>query len=137
MPESAVAISPSYPPRGRLGRRISVQADVLEVEGRVVDADFGRGDPARDLARLGDTPHQARDEAAVLAGRQPVALPKAPFLLGDRAPLRVGPHAGPDADRAVEADARQPEPKIIPGFCEKPVPALHPDIAIPDIGGAR
>ena len=58
---------------------------IFVVDWRVVNADFGRGDPACDLARLGDAPHQARDKAAVLGRGQPIVLAQARFLVGDRA----------------------------------------------------
>ena len=46
-----------------------VQANVLVVERRVVDADLGWGDPGRHLAGVGDALHQAGYKAVVFVGR--------------------------------------------------------------------
>src|SRR6516164_9040254 len=148
MPGSPVAISLSYRAAGKVrisfanlwaesSPAASIQPYILVIERRVVDADLGRRDPARDLARRGDPLHQARDKRAVFGRGQPLVLAPVPFLLGERVALRVGRDARPDADRAVEAGARQPEAEIMSVFREKPVPALHADIAIADIGAAR
>src|SRR6516165_12035606 len=52
-------------------------------------------------------------------------------------PSGVGRDTGPDADRAAEAGARQPEAKLVAGLGDEPVPALHANTAIADIGGTR
>ena len=76
-------------------------------------------------------------KAAILLGRQPIVLPGPPFFGGDGLALRIGMDAGPGADRAPEARARQSEPEIVAGFLDQPVPALDADLAIFDVGRAR
>ena len=46
---------------------------------------------------------------------------------------------GPESllTRAVEAGARQAEPKIAPNPCDEQVSALHADIVIPDVESTR
>src|SRR5262249_19021599 len=64
-------------------RRISrhVQFHVFEVTRLVVDADFRRSDPTRELARLPDGLHERANEIAVFGIRQPFAATSRPFLV--------------------------------------------------------
>src|SRR5579863_7006294 len=82
---------------------------IFEIAGLVVDADARRGDPAGELARLGDPLHQADDEIAVGLRRQPLAEIAAPggavedFARGRNLDVLEL------ADLAMEADMRQRE----------------------------
>src|SRR6187397_548525 len=51
-----------------------IEADILEVDGLLVDAHRRRRNPVREPAGLDDAAHQRRDECAVLWRSQPLAL---------------------------------------------------------------
>ena len=90
---------------GRPGMTSRRDLHIFEIARLVVDADAGRGDPAGELAGLGDWLHQAADEIAIVLGRQPFAFVAVPGRLIDDEPRRRHVHVLELADLAVEADS--------------------------------
>src|SRR5579871_2661651 len=114
----------------------SGQPDIFVVEGLAVDAPVGRREPGRNLAGLGDRPHQAMDKGAVGLARQPLAAAALERLGADDPPERVGRNAGPEPDRAPKSGAGQGEARVESGCRDHAVPALEEDVALLDIGRA-
>src|SRR5262249_33470085 len=111
----------------------SVQLHVFVFHRQVVDAPFGRRDPAGHLARLGHLVHERADECLVLRGGNPVfeMLFKESFFY--LFPLRVDRNAGPRADRAAKARGGESEAHLVPGALDQPVPALEADLAVLEV----
>ena len=107
--------------KSRFVRMVDDRADQLTAPGGK-SADLPASKRTSPLSSVAfDLPAPSLAPAVPVAGRSVAA----PFLIGNRASLGVGRHTSPSTDRAVEAGARQPEPKIMPGRGDEPVPALH------------
>ena len=103
---------------------VSIEAHVCEVHRLVVDAARGRRDPVRELARLGDAPHQRSDEV----GRRRSAAtdrparsipPRSPRCRPDRCAQRRR-RTDPPVERLVR-DLQRATTRLL----DDPVPALH------------
>src|SRR5438105_4806694 len=101
----------------------SVETYVLEVHGLAVDAHHRRRNPVRELARLNHTAHQAGDEGAVFAAREPLVLLAGPFGFADDPPIRRNLDARQRADVAVEGLVRRRQAVRQAGLLEHLVPA--------------
>src|SRR4029079_19764798 len=79
-----------------------IEADILKVDGLLVDAHRRRRNPVREPAGLDDAAHQRRDECAVLGRSQPLALMRGPLGRVDDASVGRDARIGQRADLAVE-----------------------------------
>src|SRR5579872_230836 len=111
-----------------------MQMDILVIDGKVVDAAIGGRDPRRHLAGLEHRTHQALDEPAIGIARNPGRRVRAPGVSAHRRAAWIDRGTAPGTDGAAEARARKRELEGEAGFGDEAVPALHPDLAIADIG---
>src|SRR6266705_460361 len=112
-------------PAGVRAARALVDADVGEVQRCAVDSGRRRRDPAGELARLVDGPHDLRHPVPIGGAGQPGVAVPLPFGLGDEFAVRGNMRARVAADPAVEALVRQEQPVTEPGFCEGTGPQLY------------
>src|ERR1700729_3994855 len=103
-----------HPPSGDL--------HIFEIARLTVDADAGRGDPARIFARLVARLHQRHDEGHVVSVGQPVAALCAPLFLGEELAARGDALAPELADPAIEALVGLDELEVDPGLFDRLVP---------------
>src|SRR5262245_35729661 len=75
---------------------------IFEIAGLVVDADAGRGDPARELAGLDHLFHQPLDELAIGGRGQPLVLVLVPRRLVDDVAIGIGLDVAEFADLPME-----------------------------------
>ena len=85
----------------------ALQADVLVVHGFRMDAVGGWGDPARELARRNDLPHQGADVLLVVVGGEPLVDVRLPRRTRRRGAVRADVVIAERANGAVEPDVRQ------------------------------
>src|ERR1700733_13629815 len=111
-----------HPPSGDL--------HIFEIARLTVDADAGRGDPARVFARLVARLHQRNDEGHVVFVGQPVAALRVPLIFGEDFAGRADALALELADPAIEALVRLDELEIDSGLFDRLVPAIDPALAI-------
>src|SRR5271169_56527 len=104
-------------------RRVSAESHVLEFDRLAVDTHRGWRDPAGELARLANPPHQRGNVRAVVRGRQPLALVPTPFRRVDDAAVEPDVCAGERTDAAVERLVRQHDLRIDPVLLQYAVPA--------------
>src|SRR5207249_7399679 len=111
------------------GELLLVVAHVLEVDRLVIDAARGRGDPAREVARLEHrVSHEAPDVGAVRLRGKPLVAVALERLARDLATRGVEEVAGERPPMAVEAARREDEPHA--GSLEPPVPAVERLLAV-------
>src|ERR1700729_4271701 len=105
---------------------------IFEIARLAVDADAGRGDPARIFARLMTRLHQRHDEGHVVFVGQPVAALCAPLSLGEDFAGWADALAPELADPAIEALVGLDELEVDAGLFDRLVPTVDPALAIDD-----
>src|SRR5579883_2914899 len=111
------------------GTFASGEADVFVIRRQPVDSALRRRDPAGDLAGRRDRAHQAFDESLVGGRRQPFVALHLPRRFADGLARWIDEPAGPGADGAMEARARQRQAERETGVGDQLAPALHAAVA--------
>src|ERR1039458_8371846 len=114
-----------------------MQLHILVVHGIVVDAAIGRRNPCGHLAGLLYSVHEAEDVRSIALARQPLADLSVELFRAYRPSGQIGGNAGPRSDIAPETRAGQRQSERIAGLLDQPVPALHAQLAVADVGASR
>src|ERR1017187_3442043 len=114
-----------------------MQLHVLVVHGVVVDAAIGRRNPRGHLALILYSVHEAQNGPPVALAGQPAANLSVELLRAYRMSGQIGGPSGPRSDVAPETRAGQRQTESISGLLDQPVPALHAQLTIADVGASR
>src|SRR5205807_10034312 len=88
----------------------SVKADVLEIQGFIVDATERRGNPVGELSRLGGAAaHERLDKFIIFRAWQPFEFVLSPGFLDEHAAIVADEMVREVSDRSVKTPVRQGE----------------------------
>ena len=138
-PGIATAVNSRFGARGfslavRACFKSSIEANVFEIEGLLVDATNGRRDPIGEFTGLDDaSSHEGLDESAVCVIGQPAVAAIVPGFLGEHFPVGADVMAGEIANGAVETLVGEGEEEGDAGFFDDAVPAVDAALNFTDI----